>query len=120
LLPALAHCVLVARACNRVVLDGVHLDFRDTESFNRACIQGRDLGFDGKTLIHPSQVEIANSVFGPGADEISQARLIIEAWEGAQRAGKGVAVVNGKLVENLHASEAARTLAFAAALAERT
>ncbi len=120
LLPSLAHCVLVARACNRVVLDGVHLDFRDTESFSRACIQGRDLGFDGKTLIHPSQIDIANSVFGPSADEIDQARQIIDAWESAQRAGKGVAVVNGKLVENLHASEAARTLAFAAALAKRT
>ncbi len=120
LVPSLAHCVLVARACNRVVLDGVHLDFRDTESFSRACIQGRDLGFDGKTLIHPSQIDIANTIFGPSPDEIAQARLIIEAWENAQRAGKGVAVVNGKLVENLHATEAARTLAFAAALADRT
>lgn len=118
-LPSLAHCVLAARACSRVVLDGVHLDFRDAESFTRACVQGRDLGFDGKTLIHPSQIDIANNVFGPSADEVDQARQIIEAWEGAQRAGKGVAVVNGRLVENLHASEAARTLAFAAALAQR-
>ncbi len=119
-LPSLAHCVLAARACNRVVLDGVHLDFRDAESFTRACVQGRDLGFDGKTLIHPSQIDIANSVFGPSHDEVDQARQIIDAWDIAQRAGKGVAVVNGRLVENLHASEAARTLAFAAALAERT
>jgi citrate lyase subunit beta/citryl-CoA lyase len=118
-LPSLAHCVLAARACNRVVLDGVHLDFRDAESFSRACVQGRDLGFDGKTLIHPSQIDIANNVFGPSPDEVVQARQIVETWEVAQRAGKGVAVVNGRLVENLHASEAARTLAFAAALAER-
>ena len=119
LIPALAHCVLVARASDRVVLDGVHLDFRDTESFERACRQGRDIGMDGKTLIHPSQIEIANRVFGPSADEIDQARLIVAAWSDAQRAGKGVAVVNGRLVENLHAAEAERVLAFAGALAAR-
>ena len=119
LLPALAHCVLVCRAFDRVVLDGVHLDFRDTESFGRVCRQGRDLGFDGKTLIHPSQIDIANTVFGVSADEIDQARLIVAAWDDAQRSGKGVAVVNGRLVENLHAAEAARVLAFAAALVAR-
>jgi citrate lyase subunit beta/citryl-CoA lyase len=119
LLPSLAHCVLVSRAFDRVVLDGVHLDFRNSESFERACRQGRDLGFDGKTLIHPTQVEIANTVFGPSADDIDQARSIVAAWNDAQRAGKGVAVVNGRLVENLHAAEAERVLAFAEALAER-
>jgi citrate lyase subunit beta/citryl-CoA lyase len=119
LLPSLAHCVLVARAFDRVVLDGVHLDFRDAESFGRACRQGRDIGFDGKTLIHPSQIDIANTVFGPSTDEIDQARLIVAAWGDAQRAGKGVAVVNGRLVENLHAAEAERVLAFAAALVAR-
>ncbi len=119
LLPALARCVLASRAYDSVVLDGVHLDFRDTESFERACKQGRDLGFDGKTLIHPTQVDIANAVFGPSADEIDQARLIVAAWADAQRAGKGVAVLNGRLVENLHAAEAERVLAFADALAQR-
>ncbi len=92
MLPSLARCVLVSRAFDCVVLDGVHLDFRDTESFGRVCKQGRDLGFDGKTLIHPSQVDVANATFGPSADEIDQARLIVAAWADAQRAGKGVAV----------------------------
>ena len=119
LAPSLAHCVLVSRAFDRVVLDGVHLDFRNSESFERACRQGRDLGFDGKTLIHPSQVEIANAAFGSSADDIDQARLIVAAWGEAQSAGKGVAVVNGRLVESLHAAEAERVLAFAEALAER-
>jgi len=119
LLSLLAHCVLVARALDRVVLDGVHLDFKNMESFERACRQGRDLGFDGKTLIHPTQVEIANAVFGPSAEEIERARQIIAAWQEAQRAGKGVAVLNGALVENLHAVEAQRVLAFAKALETR-
>jgi citrate lyase subunit beta/citryl-CoA lyase len=119
LLPSLAHCVLVSRAFDRVVLDGVHLDFKNAETFERACRQGRDLGFDGKTLIHPSQVDTANAVFGPSADDVEQARRIVAAWTEAQRAGKGVAVVNGRLVENLHAAEAERVLAFAEALATR-
>jgi citrate lyase subunit beta/citryl-CoA lyase len=116
---ALSHCVLAARAFDRVVLDGVHLDFKDLASFEHICKQGRDLGFDGKTLIHPTQVEIANTVFGPSAADIEQAKLIVAAWAEAQRAGKGVAVVNGRLVENLHAAEAERVLAFADALAAR-
>jgi citrate lyase subunit beta/citryl-CoA lyase len=119
LLPALAHCVLVARAYDRVVLDGVHLDFRNLESFERACSQARDLGFDGKTLIHPGQIDIANRIFGPSADDIALAQQIVAAWRDAQQAGKGVVVVNGKLVENLHAVEAQRTLAFADALRQR-
>jgi len=119
LVPALAHCVLVARAYDRVVLDGVHLDFRNLESFERACRQGRELGFDGKTLIHPGQVDIANRTFGPSTDEIALAQQIVAAWRDAQQAGKGVVVVNGKLVENLHAIEAQRTLAFADALRRR-
>jgi citrate lyase subunit beta/citryl-CoA lyase len=119
LLTALAHCVLVARAYDRVVLDGVHLDFRNLESFERACRQARDLGFDGKTLIHPGQVDIANRVFWPSADDIEMARQIVAAWRDAQQTGKGVVVVNGKLVENLHAIEAQRTLAFADALRGR-
>jgi len=118
-LAALSHCVLAARAFDRVVLDGVHLDFKDLASFEHVCQQGRDLGFDGKTLIHPTQVEIANTVFGPSAQDVEQARLVVAAWADAQRAGKGVAVVDGRLVENLHAVEAERVLAFAAALAKR-
>ncbi|HET6474085.1 MAG TPA: hypothetical protein VFG38_19765, partial [Pseudomonadales bacterium] len=101
-------------------LDGVHLDFKDLASFERVCQQGRDLGFDGKTLIHPTQVEIANAVFGPSAQDVEQARRVVAAWADAQRAGKGVAVVNGRLVENLHVVEAERVLAFADALAKRS
>ena len=119
LLSALSHCVLVGRAFDRVVLDGVHLDFKNAESFERVCRQGRDLGFDGKTLIHPTQIDTANATFGPSTSDIEQAGLIVAAWAEAQRAGKGVAVVNDRLVENLHASEAERVLAFAKALAER-
>jgi citrate lyase subunit beta / citryl-CoA lyase len=118
-LAALSHCVLAARAFDRVVLDGVHLDFKDVESFERVCQQGRDLGFDGKTLIPPTQVDVANAVFGPSTADVEQAKLIVAAWAEAQRAGKGVAVVNGRLVENLHAAEAERVLAFAEALASR-
>jgi citrate lyase subunit beta/citryl-CoA lyase len=113
---ALAHCVLVARAYDRVALDGVHLDFRDEATFRTACVQARDLGFDGKTLIHPSQIDVANEVFGPSAEEVSDANRVIEAWQLAKRRGSGVAVLDGRLIENLHVAEAERVLAFAAAL----
>jgi citrate lyase subunit beta/citryl-CoA lyase len=114
---ALAHCVTVARAYDRVALDGVHLDFRNEATFRAACVQARDLGFDGKTLIHPSQVDIANEVFGPSEAEIVDAGRVIEVWREAQRQGKGVAVLDGRLIENLHVAEAERVLAFAEALA---
>lgn len=119
MLPALGHCLLVARACERIILDGVHLDFRNQESFHAACVQGRDLGFDGKTLIHPTQVDVCNEVFGPSAAEIEDATQVRIAWENARAEGKGVAVLDGRLIENLHAAEADRVLAFAQALAER-
>ena len=116
---ALQRCVIAARAAGKEILDGVHLDFRDAESFRAACEQGRDLGFDGKTLIHPTQVPVANAVFGPSPEEIDFARRAREAWEAARAAGKGVAEVDGRLVENMHVAEAERTLAFADALAGR-
>ena len=116
---ALQRCVIAARAAGKEILDGVHLDFRDADSFRAACEQGRDLGFDGKTLIHPTQVPVANAVFGPSAEEIDFARRALEAWEAARAAGKGVAEVDGRLVENMHVAEAERTLAFADALAGR-
>lgn len=116
---ALQRCVIAARAAGREILDGVHLDFRDADSFRAACEQGRDLGFDGKTLIHPTQVSVANAVFGPSAEEIDFARRAREAWEAARAAGKGVAEVDGRLVENMHVAEAERTLEFADALAGR-
>ena len=116
---ALQRCVIAARAAGKEILDGVHLDFRDADSFRAACEQGRDLGFDGKTLIHPTQVPVANAVFGPSAEEIDFARRAREAWEAARAAGKGVVEVDGRLVENMHVAEAERTLAFADALAGR-
>lgn len=115
---ALQRCVNAARAAGKEILDGVHLDFRDLESFRAACEQGREFGFDGKTLIHPDQVPVANAVFGPSADDIDFARRVTAAWEAARAAGKGVAEVDGRLIENMHAAEAERTLALAAALAE--
>ena len=116
---ALQHCVLVARACSLDILDGVHLDFRNQVSFRSACEQARAIGFDGKTLIHPTQVDLANEVFGYDAEAVAEARAVLAAWEAAQAEGKGVAVLDGKLIENLHAAEAQRTLAFAEALSTR-
>jgi citrate lyase subunit beta/citryl-CoA lyase len=115
-MPALARCVLVARAFDRVALDGVHLDFRDPVAFRAACTQARDLGFDGKTLIHPGQIEIANEVFAPSPEEVARARRVLEVWRQAEREGKGVAVLDGRLVENLHVAEAERVLGYAAVL----
>jgi citrate lyase subunit beta/citryl-CoA lyase len=116
---ALQHSVLAARSAGVDILDGVHLDFRNAEAFRDACEQGRDMGFDGKTLIHPTQIETANEVFGYGPAEVEHARAVIAAWETAQREGKGVAVLDGQLVENLHAAEAERVLGFAAAVSDR-
>jgi citrate lyase subunit beta/citryl-CoA lyase len=113
---ALAHCVLVARAFGLIALDGVHLDFRNEETFAAACGQARDLGFDGKTLIHPSQIDIANAVFGPAPADVAHAHRVIAAAADAERAGKGVAVLDGRLIESLHVAEAKRVLEFAAAL----
>ncbi|MEQ8860052.1 MAG: CoA ester lyase [Pseudomonadales bacterium] len=116
---ALQHCVLAARALGRDLLDGVHLDFRNQDSFRGACVQARQMGFDGKTLIHPSQIDGANEVFGFGDDAVTHARRVLDAWQSAKAAGKGVAELDGQLIENLHAAEAERVLAFARAVAER-
>jgi citrate lyase subunit beta/citryl-CoA lyase len=116
---ALEYCVLAARAAGVDVLDGVHLDFRDLDSFRAVCEQGRAMGFDGKTLIHPTQVEIANEVFGYSDEAIADARAVLEVWQAAQADGKGVAELEGRLIENLHAAEAERVLAFAEAIASR-
>jgi len=116
---ALQRAVLVARSLGLDVLDGVHLDFRNLDSFREACLQGAQMGFDGKTLIHPGQVEIANEVFGLDASDIEHARAVLAVWHEALEAGKGVAVLDGQLVENLHAADAERAIAFADALAAR-
>lgn len=113
---ALQRSVIAARAAGKDVLDGVHLEFRDMAGFRAACEQGRDLGFDGKTLIHPTQVPVANEVFGPSAADIGFARRAKAAWEAARASGLGVVEVDGRLVEHMHVVEAERTLALAAAL----
>ena len=100
MLPSLGLCLLAARAAGAIV-DGVYLDLNDGGGFAASCQQGRELGFDGRTLIHPKQIEAANEAFGPSADAVTYARKIIAAFEEARAAGKGVVVVDGKLVENL-------------------
>jgi len=116
---ALQYCVLAARAAGKVILDGVHLDFKNSATFRASCEQGRAMGFDGRTLIHPTQIDIANEVFGIDASGLGHAREVLRVWQEALASGRGVAVLNGSLVENLHAVEAERVVAFAEALAAR-
>jgi len=115
---ALNTCVLVARAHGLVALDGVHLDLGDDAGFEASCRQGLELGFDGKTLIHPKTIEMANTVFGPTAPELAEAEAIIDAFEKAVGEGKGVVVLNGRLVENLHVDNARRLLGLARMIEE--
>lgn len=116
---ALEHCILVARARGIAILDGVHLDLNDDAGFAASCEQGRDLGMDGKTLIHPKTIDAANRAFAPSADDVAWARRIIDAHAAAAAEGKGVVVVDGKLIENLHVAEAKRLVAMADAIAAR-
>jgi citrate lyase subunit beta / citryl-CoA lyase len=118
MLPALGLCLLAARAARIAIVDGVYLDLTDEVGFAASCRQGRELGFDGKTLIHPKQIEPANAAFGPSPEAVAQARRIIAAFAAARAAGKGVVVIDGKLVENLHVAEAHR-LQLAEAIASR-
>ena len=115
-LAALSLSVLVARAHGLSVLDGVHLNLNDPEGFRASCERGRDLGFDGKTLIHPNQITAANEVFGPSATEVAEAHRRVAAFDAARAAGEGIVVVDGKLVEALHVEEAMRVLALAASI----
>ena len=116
---SLGLCVLAARASGLDALDGVHLDLDDEAGLAAVCEQGRDMGFDGKTLIHPRQIAAANRAFAPSAAEIGEARAIIHGWTQAAAEGKGVCRVNGKLVEHLHVIEATRIVALAEAIAAR-
>jgi citrate lyase subunit beta/citryl-CoA lyase len=117
LLPHLSMALLAARESGKVILDGVYNDIANTEGFEAECRQGADLGFDGKTLIHPKQVEVANEVWAPSEDEIEEAREIIAAFAEAEADGRGVVTVNGRMIENLHVDNARRTLAVADAIA---
>lgn len=115
---ALGLCVLAARAYKLSILDGVCNAIRDEDSLRVSCIQGREMGFDGKTLIHPAQIAVTNEVFGPSEAELDLARRTVEALREAEAAGRGVAVVDGRLVENLHVENARRLLAQSKAIAQ--
>jgi citrate lyase subunit beta/citryl-CoA lyase len=117
LITALGLCLLAARAARLVILDGVFLDLNDYDGFIDSCRQGAELGFDGKTLIHPKQLEAANEVFAPSKEELRLSRRIIDAYGEAEAQGKGVVVVDGKLIEKLHVDHAKRVVALAEAIA---
>src|SRR5690242_17580834 len=119
LLTSLQLCVLAARSAGITALDGVHLDLEDDAGFAAACRQAADFGFDGKTLIHPRQVAAANEAFAPAAGEVDWARRVIAAHAEATAAGRGVVVLDGRLVESLHVDDARRVLALADAIAAR-
>ncbi len=118
LITALGIGMLAARAHGLAILDGVHNDIKDAEGFRAACLQGVEMGFDGKTLIHPSQVEPCNEIFAPSAAELEMAGKIVVAFKAAQAEGKGVVTVEGRMIENLHVEQAERALALAAAIKE--
>jgi len=116
LLTGLSMCLLAARAAGVVILDGVYNDVKDPDGFAAECVQGREMGFDGKTLIHPSQVDPCNGAFAPTAQELDNARDVIEAFESAHADGRGVVTVNGRMIENLHVEQARHALATADAI----
>jgi citrate lyase subunit beta/citryl-CoA lyase len=117
MLPWLTSAILAARAHGIDIVDGVYNEIRDEAGFVAECEQGRDLGFDGKTLIHPSQVAVANTVFAPDEAELVRARAIISAFDQPENAGKGAIQLDGRMVERLHAEMAARVVALAEAIA---
>lgn len=117
LLPYLSMCLLSARQAGISILDGVYNDISDEAGFGALCQQGVEMGFDGKTLIHPSQVGPCNEAFSPSVEEVEFARRVIEAFEEAEADGRGVVTVDGKMIENLHVDEARRALATVEAIA---
>ena len=117
LVPHLATALLAARESGKVILDGVYNDVKDLDGFRAECVQGFEMGFDGKTLIHPGQVDICNEVWAPSEADVDHARRVIEAFESATAEGKGVVTVDGRMIENLHVDNARRLLATAAAIA---
>ena len=117
LLPHLATALLAAREAGKTILDGVYNDVKDLDGFGDECAQGVEFGFDGKTLIHPGQIDIANQAWAPSADDVEQAGRIIAAFDEAVADGRGVVTVDGRMIENLHVANAQRTLATARAIA---
>ncbi|WP_112661881.1 HpcH/HpaI aldolase/citrate lyase family protein [Microvirga flavescens] len=116
MLPWLMTTLAAARAYDLDVIDGVYNDLADESGFKAECEQGRDLGFDGKTLIHPNQIAIANEIFAPSSEEIARAKIIAQAFERPENANKGAIAIEGRMVERLHADMARRTLALAEAI----
>jgi citrate lyase subunit beta/citryl-CoA lyase len=116
----LAACVVAARAHGVDIIDGVFNDIKDLDGFRLECVQGRDMGLDGKTLIHPSQIGICNEVFAPTSAEVESAAAIIAAFALPENAGKGVIQLDGRMVELLHADMARKTVAVADAVAARS
>ena len=119
MLPWLMSCVAAARAFGVDILDGVYNDIGNAEGFAHECAQARDMGFDGKTLIHPNQIGPCNDAFSPSVDEVAQARKIIAAFDLPENKDKGVVQLDGRMVERLHADMARRTVAIAEAIAAR-
>jgi citrate lyase subunit beta/citryl-CoA lyase len=120
LVPWLMTCVAAARAYGLIILDGVFNGLQDAEGLRAECVQARDMGFDGKTLIHPGQIETCNAVFSPTSAELEEARQIIAAFERPENSGKGVLRIDGRMVERMHADMARRTVAVADAIAARS
>ncbi|CAO5151863.1 (3S)-malyl-CoA thioesterase [Frankia sp. AiPs1] len=116
LLTGLGLCLLAARAAGKVIIDGVYNNVKDAEGFAAECQQGRELGFDGKTLIHPGQVEPCNTAFSPTEAQLAESAEIVKAWAEAEAEGRGVVTVNGRMIENLHVDNARRLLAVAEAI----
>jgi len=117
MIPMITHCILAARAYGLEILDGPYSDFGNVDGFALECAQGRDLGFDGKTLIHPGQIDACNAIFTPPAEEVVQARKIIAAFERPENASRGAIQVDGQMVERLHVEIARRTIGIADAIA---
>jgi citrate lyase subunit beta / citryl-CoA lyase len=117
MLPLITHCILATRAHGLEILDGPYSDFSNFDGFGQECTQARDLGFDGKTLIHPGQIEACNAIFTPPAEEIALARKIIAAFDLPENAARGAIQLDGQMVERLHADIARRTIAMADAIA---
>jgi citrate lyase subunit beta/citryl-CoA lyase len=118
LYPSLHMALLAAREAGKTILDGVYNDIKNADGFHDECVQGLHMGFDGKTLIHPDQVGIANDVWSPTEAEVAHAREVIAAFDEALAAGKGVVQLNGRMIENLHVDNARRAIAIAEAIAE--
>jgi citrate lyase subunit beta/citryl-CoA lyase len=117
MLPMITHCILATRAYGLEIFDGPYSDFSNVDGFGQECAQGRDLGFDGKTLIHPGQIDACNAIFTPPAEEVAQARRVIAAFERPENASRGAIQLDGGMVERLHAEMARRTIAIADAIA---